>query len=326
MVDKDITYYLHKLTHLKRDNKYGGAPHKPIMILSLISNIEIGYIKSDKIYITPELVGAFKDLWSNLVESEKHHCIFAMPFYHLRTEGFWKLIAKSGFENTIQSKIAMRSFSNLQAAINYAEIDPELFILLKNKENREILKYAVLEKYFSHSKNKFSDANSSDYLLNIKNQILNENSEKYRTKLLKLEKELKSDSFEEEKYLRSNIFKRQIPIVYENACAISGLQINATFNVSLIDACHIIPFSNSYNDTITNGISLTPTLHRAFDRGLISIDNNYCVIISDKFNENNIESKYSINQFNGKEIKLPKNKEFYPNLDNLKWHRNNILK
>jgi len=49
MANRDITYYLHKLTHLKRDNKYSGAPHKPIMILSLISNIEIGYIKSDKI-------------------------------------------------------------------------------------------------------------------------------------------------------------------------------------------------------------------------------------------------------------------------------------
>ena len=127
-------------------------------------------------------------------------------------------------------------------------------------------------------------------------------------------------------FLRGNIFKRQVPIVYENTCAISGLQINATFNVSIIDACHIVPFSNSYDDTITNGISLTPTLHRAFDRGLISIDDNYCVLISDRFSESNDESCYSIKQFAGSEILMPKNEKYYPNSENLFWHRKNIFK
>ena len=326
MNQKSLKYYLHKLTHLRRDNKYGGAPHKPIMILSVISNIEIGLVKSNKIFITPELVGVFKNLWSNLVESERHHCIFAMPFYHLRTEAFWELIAKKGFENTVQSKIAMKSFSNLQSAINYAEIDVELFGFLNKKEEREIIKFAVLDKYFSNSKKNFPTDNGIEYLNNLENNILNESSEVYKKKLLKLESELQNEGFEEEKFIRGNIFKRQVPIIYQNTCAISGLQINATFNVSLIDACHIVPFSNSYDDTITNGISLTPTLHRAFDRGLISIDDNYCVIISDKFNENNIKSKYSINQFEGKEILLPKNEKYFPNLENLNWHRNIIFK
>lgn len=326
MVEKSLKYYIYKLTHLRRDNKYGGAPHKPIMILSVISNIEIGLIKSNKILITTELVGVFKELWSSLVASERHHCIFAMPFYHLRTEAFWELIAKKGFENTVQSKIAMKSFSNLQSAINYAEIDIELFNFLNNKEEREIIKFAVLDKYFSNSKNNFPTDNGAGYLNNLENEILNESSEVYKKRLLKLENELKNEGFEEEKFLRGNIFKRQVPVIYQNTCAISGLQINATFNVSLIDACHIIPFSNSYDDTITNGISLTPTLHRAFDRGLISIDDNYRVIISDKFNENNRESNYSINQFEGKEILLPKNKKYYPNLENLNWHRRNTFK
>ncbi len=326
MIDKSLKYYLYKLTHLRRDNKYGGAPHKPIMILSVISNIEIGLINNNKIFITPELVGVFKNLWSNLVESERHHCIFSLPFYHLRTEAFWTLIAKKGYENAVQSKIAMKSFSNLQSAINYAEIDIELYNFLSNKEEREIIKYAILDKYFSNSKNNFPMSNGTDYLNNLENEILNEPSEVYKKKLLKLENELINEGFEEEKFIRGNIFKRQVPLIYKNTCAISKLQINATFNVSLIDACHIVPFSNSYDDTITNGISLTPTLHRAFDRGLISIDENYCVIVSDKFNESNIESKYSINQFKGKEILLPKNKKYYPKLDNFKWHRTNIFK
>ena len=157
------------------------------------------------LFRSPELVGVFKKLWTNLVESERHHCIFALPFYHLRTEAFYNLIAKNGFENVVQSKIAMKSFSNLQSAINYAEIDCELFDLLHNKEKREIIKYAVLEKYFLNSKNNFPNDNGTDYLDNLENQILNEPSEVYKTKLIKLQKELKNETFEEEIFLRGNI-------------------------------------------------------------------------------------------------------------------------
>ncbi|PIB31818.1 hypothetical protein BFP78_08085 [Gaetbulibacter sp. 5U11] len=326
MTEKTLKYYAHKLTHLRRDNKYGGAPHKPLMILSLISNIEVSLIKSNKVFITPELVGVFKKLWSDLVESERHHCIFAMPFYHLRTEAFWRLKANKGFENVVKSKIAMKSFSNLNSAIDYAEIDEELFVLLNDKVNREILKKMILEKYFPNSVNSFPSDNGTDFLNNIENQILNEPSETYKSKIIKLKKELKSESFEEEKYLRGNVFKRQIPVIYNNTCAISGLKIDAIFNVSLIDSCHIVPFSESYDDTITNGISLTPTLHRAFDRGLISIDSNYCVLISDKFIEKNSDSNYSISQFKGKEILLPENVNYYPALSNFKFHRDKIFK
>ena len=322
--EKSLKYYKHKLTDLRRDNKYGGAPHQPILLLGIISNIETGKINNNRIYILPELVAAFKTLWIDLVVSERHHCIFAMPFYHMTSSPFWKLIAKNGYERVIQSKIAMKSFSNLNEAVEYAEIDAELFALLQKKEEREIIKFSILEKYFPNAKSSFSGGNNN-YINDIENQILNEPSAEYKTKLQKLKNELNADGFEEEKYLRSNIFKRQIPILYQNSCAISGLQINATVNVSLIDACHIIPFSNSYDDTVTNGISLTPTMHRAFDRGLISIDDNYKILISNKFTEGN-NSNYSIKQFEGKQIVLPDNDKYLPNIENLKWHRENILK
>ena len=87
----------------------------------------------------------------------------------------------------------------------------------------------------------------------------------------------------------------------------------------MIDACHIVPFSESHDDTITNGLSLCPNLHRAFDRGLLSIDENYKVVLQPfAENENNM---YSIKQFAGKEILLPKEKEYMPLQENLGKHR-----
>jgi putative restriction endonuclease len=48
----------------------------------------------------------------------------------------------------------------------------------------------------------------------------------------------------------------------------------------MVDACHIIPFSISHDDTIRNGICLSPNLHRAFDRGLFTLTNDLEVKVS----------------------------------------------
>ncbi|MFN5209410.1 MAG: HNH endonuclease, partial [Bacteroidota bacterium] len=94
--------------------------------------------------------------------------------------------------------------------------------------------------------------------------------------------------------------------------------------VSMIDACHIVPFSVSHDDTVSNGIALCPNLHRAFDRGLISIDNDYTVKISSLFREE--ENPYSIRHLEKKKILLPLNKKYYPSVNNLEWHRSNVFK
>lgn len=92
----------------------------------------------------------------------------------------------------------------------------------------------------------------------------------------------------------------------------------------MIDACHIIPFSESFNDTITNGIALCPNLHRAFDRGLIAINEDYKVIVSKSFKEE--KNIYSIRAFENKIINLPSIESFFPKANNFLWLLKNIFK
>jgi putative restriction endonuclease len=87
----------------------------------------------------------------------------------------------------------------------------------------------------------------------------------------------------------------------------------------MIDACHIVPFSLSKDDTVTNGVSLSPNIHRAFDRGLISFSDDYRLLVSKSIIETN--SPYSIKQFEGREILLPKNPGYNPSIENIQWHR-----
>ena len=89
----------------------------------------------------------------------------------------------------------------------------------------------------------------------------------------------------------------------------------------MIDACHIVPFSETYDDTISNGLSLCPNLHRAFDRGLVAISAEYKVITSSAFQES--AEDYSIKKYEGAQIKLPPDKSRWPSIQNLEWHLKN---
>jgi putative restriction endonuclease len=65
-----------------------------------------------------------------------------------------------------------------------------------------------------------------------------------------------------------------------------GLRISAVANVSMVDVCRIVPFSEGYDDTLTNGIALCPNLYRAFNKGLISVSDDYAIFINKNFVEN----------------------------------------
>ena len=310
-----LPYYVHCVTHLKRDAKNGGAPHKPILLLSIIRLFEKGIYTNNHIHILPELVASFKSNWSQLVVTN-HHPIFAMPFYHMSSELFWKLIANVGCEKWIESKSSMRSLQNLTTAVNFALIDNELTELLVQPESRDIFKISILDRYFPETKSNYGNSGNDD-LPNV--SILNEPSEEYRRKIIELKNQVDENAFQEEVFIRGGLFKREIPKIYNNTCAITGLRIDAITNVSMVDACHIVPFSEGYDDTLRNGIALCPNLHRAFDRGLISISDNYEVILNKNFVENS--SVYNLSQFAGTKITLPNHLDFYPATENLYQHR-----
>lgn len=313
--------YLRAFKKLRIDKAHGIAPHKPILLLSVIQLYQSGINDGNRIYITPELVALFKNNW-NLLVTSKHDCRFALPFYHLTSDKFWRLLPKQGFENILQLSASMRSFTNLNAAIDCAIIEDDLLSLMKDKNSSGILIQFLLEEYFPDSKSNFSNSKSRQYNLfeEIEDKILNEPSAEYKQEI----KKLMEQKDEEEIFLRGSLFKREIPKIYNNTCCISGMRIDATTDVSMIDACHIVPFSVSFDDTVTNGIALCPNLHRAFDRGLIGIDQEYRVVISNSFREEG--SSYSIKAFEGKEIKLPAMGSYYPLKENFYWHRNNVFK
>jgi len=320
-VQETLQKYLQIFKKLRLDRSHGIAPHKPVLLISILQAFQNNLITNQRIYITPELVALFKANWSLLVTSN-HDCRFALPFYHLIGDKFWILIPKAGFENILQLKAGMRSFASLNAAVECAIIKDDLLSLMKEKNSNSILQQFLLDEYFPETKINFSNSPGEQQKMfdDIESKILHDDAAEYRKEI----QQLMQQHNEEEIFLRGSLFKREIPKIYNNTCCISGMKIDATINVSMVDACHIIPFSESFNDTITNGIALCPNLHRAFDRGLIAIDGNYKVIVSDSFRED--KTSYSIKAFEGKKIILPYQNDYFPLKENFEWQKNNVFK
>lgn len=140
---KDLKYYTDCFDDLNRNMENGPAPHKPILLLSVIRMFEEGIFTNNQIYITPYLVASFKSYWKELVFS-KHLPNFATPFFHLKSEPFWSLVPKEGQDRLLKSQRTICGLNGLTNSVSFAVIDKELMHLLLDVESREKLKSHLL--------------------------------------------------------------------------------------------------------------------------------------------------------------------------------------
>jgi putative restriction endonuclease len=315
----NLNDYLQKLTHLKRGiTKYGLAPHKPILLITLLELISNAHLIENRVSVDTDLVGIFQENWRLLVNT-LHQPDFTQPFFYLQSEKIgnkpiWQLIAKPG----CQINAHIKSVNTLIQVLEYGHFDPELFQLLVEPTARQSILLALLSTYFPETQQVYFNNKRSGkgYYHDLQEYVLNEPEAQYKT--VKIETE-------EDVFVRGGLFKKLIPKVYNNTCCITGMRLESTFGHNFIDACHITPFSVTHDDKVSNGLALCPNLHRAFDRGLITVDSNYFVVTSKHISEDIIHT-YSLNQLKGKKLILPTIQQYRPALENLEWHRDQIFK
>jgi putative restriction endonuclease len=80
--------------------------------------------------------------------------------------------------------------------------------------------------------------------------------------------------------IRDANFRRQICDAYDNRCAITGLRILNGGGNAEIQAAHIWSVSSGGPDVVRNGLALSGTVHWLFDHHLISLTDDYQLLIS----------------------------------------------
>lgn len=123
--------------------------------------------------------------------------------------------------------------------------------------------------------------------------------------------------------VNQSVFRKILLMNYENTCVISKVNVP-----ELLVASHIIPWSKNKKERLNpeNGLCLSSIHDKAFDRGLISIDTDYKMIISKELFEysNTAFFKNYFGQYENKTIKEAA--KYLPKKDFLIYHLNNILK
>ena len=114
-------------------------------------------------------------------------------------------------------------------------------------------------------------------------------------------------------------FSLQVKLNYQYRCAISGIT-----SKEFLIASHIIPWAVDWDNRKNpfNGICLSSLLDTAFDKGYITIDQQYRVVISNKAKEDKALFEY-LKQYEGKKLEVPK--QYLPKQDFLEWHRNRFI-
>jgi len=121
---------------------------------------------------------------------------------------------------------------------------------------------------------------------------------------------------------RDRAFKFAVRAAYDNRCALTGLRLINGGGRPEVEAAHIRPVAADGPDTVRNGLALSGTVHWMFDRGLISIGDDYKILVAkDRVPDN------ALRLLNESRIaNLPKDVTLYPNAHYLKFHRDNVFK
>jgi len=310
----DLSYYCHKLERLNvnKHKKRGIAPHKPILLLSVIELISQKKIEANRIYLNVELISTFQKYWSS-VGSHLHRSSINLPFYHLTGDGFWHL----KFKYDSIKDIGTPSLKVLNENVSYAYLDEELFQFIILPESRMQLLRVLINKWFSDKQDEINSLFQIDAFQDFQNRLKEMGGKIYSPDELKTEEE-------ETAIVRDATFRKVVTSVYNHSCAFCGLRIIDSRSQNIVDGAHIMPFSVFRDNRISNGLSLCKNHHWAFDRGWFGINQSYEIQISNSIEESVIDQK-TMKEFSGQRIFLPTQDFYRPSKEALAWHLENIF-
>lgn len=123
-------------------NKNRLAPHKPILLLTIMKLIENRQIKENHIEPNDNLYNEFDKVWKNVVIHEDGFFSNAWtPFWHMGNEPFWHLHGQT------QGIYYTPSGSKMRQHGIWASLDEDLYALMQDQNSRELLRQFIIE-YF----------------------------------------------------------------------------------------------------------------------------------------------------------------------------------
>lgn len=121
---------------------------------------------------------------------------------------------------------------------------------------------------------------------------------------------------------RDAIFTKQVQLAYDKRCAMTGIRIVNGGGRAEAQAAHIRPVAKDGPDSPRNGLALSSTFHWMFDRGLLSIDDDFRILKAKGAVPTEIERLMNPSGY----LAVPEDFRLQPHKQFLRFHRENIFK
>lgn len=123
---------------------------------------------------------------------------------------------------------------------------------------------------------------------------------------------------------RDATFTKNVVVAYGSTCAVTGLRLINGGGRCEVEAAHIRPVGDGHRgpDSVRNGIALSRTVHWMFDRGLLTLTDDYEIVIAKRLVSD--DTRPLINP--KARIMLPDDPKMRPHHQFLSYHRDNIFK
>ena len=121
---------------------------------------------------------------------------------------------------------------------------------------------------------------------------------------------------------RDAAFSTTVKNAYANTCAITGLKIINGGGRSEVQAAHIRPVADMGTDSVRNGIALCGTVHWMFDRGLLSLGDDYSILTAGDKVPDTIQRLINPTR----KLLLPGRADIRPHPQFLNFHRREVFK
>lgn len=310
-----LTQYLNAFGSLNRNPnpRMGLAPHKPVLLLAVLDEIERGHIAANFVELTAELILAFRYRWQSLVPPNTWKDKIAMPFRFMVHEEFWTL-TKNGVPVSTQSLGNNPTIRQLTTDVDGAVLSGDLWQLLQDNAALQALRTHLLQTYFPQAQSAAEaqlPANPVDYEIE---RLKAEANSQFRIR------EVREMPDSAGYYVRHRLFPKVIKDLYKNSCAVCAINVITDDGKTLIDAAHIMPFYQFHNDDPRNGIAFCKNHHWGFDAGWFTFSKDHRVVVSPRL------QNVALYLEPDSKLYLPDNPQLAPAPQALKWHRDNVYK
>ena len=269
------------------------APHKPLLLLLALSRVQRGLEPGFEFNDAEQ---ALLPLLRDYAPPVQHRHQPELPYWHLRSDNLWEVEGAEAMPRQMGGFPKMGALRRSRAsmprwALDLLHADPALVAQAAQ---------LLLDKHFPETLHE-SIARDVGLALDLPEAPVTSGLRP-----------------------RDATFAREVLRAYEHRCAVTGFRAALDGAYFGVEAAHVRAHCWNGPDVVTNGLVLTPTMHKLFDHGAWSLTDDRRVLVSKRFTGSD-EAIEALRRQHGRRLRgpLPGSGSVDPRF--IRWHRESSL-